>query len=61
MPWVILSGGQLYVVCPPSGELRAISMRNPIQPAVYRYQQEFGECAYQQLLRRLFVELFPED
>lgn len=44
-----------------SGELRAISMRNPIQPAVYRYQQEHGEHAYQQLLRRLFAELFPVD
>lgn len=46
-----------------SGDLHAISisMRNPIQPAVYRFQQEHGERAYQQLLRRLFAELFPED
>jgi hypothetical protein len=46
-----------------SGTLIAasISMRNPIQPAVRRYQQEHGERAYQQLLRRLFAELFPAD
>ena len=44
-----------------SGGLHATSIRNPIQPAVYRYQQEHGERAYQQLLRRLFAELFPED
>lgn len=46
-----------------SGALLAtsISMRNPIQPAVYRYQREQGERAYQQLLRRLFAELFPAD
>ena len=46
-----------------SGALLAtsISMRNPIQPAVYRFQQEHGERAYQQLLRRLFAELFPAD
>ena len=44
-----------------SAELHAISARNPIQPAVYRFQQEHGERAYQQLLRRLFAELFPED
>lgn len=42
-------------------ELHAISARNPIQPAVYRFQQEHGERAYQQLLRRLFAELFPAD
>jgi hypothetical protein len=33
----------------------------PIPPAVYHYQQEHGERAYQQLLRRLFAELFPAD
>jgi hypothetical protein len=42
-------------------ELQATAMRNPIQPAAYRYQQEHGERAYQQLLRRLFAELFPAD
>ncbi len=44
-----------------SAELHAISMRNPIPPAAYGYQQEHGEHAYQQLLRRLFAELFPAD
>ena len=44
-----------------SGGLFATSIRNPIPPAVYRFQQEHGERAYQQLLRRLFAELFPED
>jgi len=44
-----------------SGGLLATSIRNPIPPAVYRFQQEHGERAYQQLLRRLFAELFPED
>jgi hypothetical protein len=44
-----------------SVELHAISTRNPIPPAVYRFQQEHGEHAYQQLLRRLFAELFPAD
>jgi hypothetical protein len=44
-----------------SGALIATTMRNPIQPAVRRYQQEHGEHAYQQLLRRLFAELLPAD
>lgn len=44
-----------------SGGLLATSIHNPIPPAVYRFQQEHGERAYQQLLRRLFAELFPED
>jgi hypothetical protein len=44
-----------------SVELRAISMDNPVRSAVYRYQQEHGERAYQQLLRRLYGELFPAD
>jgi hypothetical protein len=42
-------------------EIHTISMRNPIRPAAYRYAQEHGERAYQQLLRRLFSELFPAD
>jgi hypothetical protein len=44
-----------------SAELRAISTVNPIRPAAYHYQQEHGERAYQQLLRRLFDELFPAE
>jgi hypothetical protein len=31
------------------------------RPFAYRYQQEHGERAYQQLLKRLFAELFPAD
>lgn len=34
---------------------------NPIRPAEQRYVQEHGSQAYQQLLRRLFDELFPPD
>ncbi len=34
---------------------------NPIRPAEERYVQEHGSQAYQQLLRRLFDELFPPD
>jgi len=44
-----------------TAELHAIKNDNPIQPAARRYQQEQGEHAYQQLLRRLFAELFPVD
>jgi hypothetical protein len=44
-----------------SAELHAISTRNPVLPAAYRFQQEHGEHAYQELLRRLFSELFPAD
>jgi hypothetical protein len=32
-----------------------------IRPAVYRYQQEHGDKAYDQLLRRLFDDLFPAE
>lgn len=42
-------------------ELHAIKNDNPIRPAAYHYQQEHGERAYQQLLRRLFDELFPAE
>jgi len=34
---------------------------NSVEPFAYRYQQEHGERSYQQLLRRLFAELFPAD
>lgn len=46
-----------------TGVLSAINSpySNPIRPAVYRYQQEHGEKAYDQLLRRLFDELFPSQ
>jgi len=44
-----------------TAELHAIKNNNPIQPAARRYQREQGEHAYQQLLRRLFAELFPVD
>lgn len=42
-------------------ELHAITTPSPILPAVYRFQREHGEHAYQQLLRRLFAELFPAE
>ncbi len=44
-----------------SGSLHLASQFNSVQPFAYRYQQEHGEHAYQQLLRRLFAELFPAD
>ncbi len=42
-------------------ELHAIKNDNPIRPAAYHYQEHHGERAYQQLLKRLFAELFPAD
>jgi hypothetical protein len=42
-------------------ELHAIKNDNPVRPAAYHYQEQHGERAYQQLLRRLFAELFPAD
>ncbi len=44
-----------------AGGLHASSQFNSVQPFAYRYAQEHGERAYQQLLRRLFAELFPAD
>lgn len=44
-----------------AGVLQATPAVNSIQPFAHRYQQEHGERAYQQLLRRLFAELFPAD
>lgn len=44
-----------------AGSLHAKSEFNSVRPFAYRYQQEHGESAYQQLLRRLFAELFPAD
>jgi hypothetical protein len=41
--------------------LHATSDVNSMQPFAYRYQQAHGERAYQQLLKRLFAELFPAD
>jgi hypothetical protein len=41
--------------------LTVSSAFNSVEPFAYRYQQEHGERAYQQLLRRLFAELFPAD
>jgi len=42
-------------------ELRVVTIQDPIRPAVYRYQQEHGGHAYDQLVRRLFDELFPPE
>ena len=41
------------------GVLHAGVSADPIRPAVYRYRQEHGSHAYNQLVRRLFDELFP--
>jgi hypothetical protein len=42
-------------------QLRAVANQNPVRLAANRYQQEHGEDAYQQLLKRLFNELFPKE
>lgn len=42
-----------------ASELRATIYQNPIMPAAYRYQQEHGSLAYDQLVMRLFNELMP--
>jgi len=34
---------------------------NPVRSAESRYFQEHGSLAYDQLLKRLFDELFPEE
>lgn len=44
-----------------SGILRASTTLDPVRAAAYRYQQEHGTRAYDQLVRRLFDELFPAD
>lgn len=43
------------------GFLRANTTPDPVRAAAYRYQQEHGTRAYDQLVRRLFDELFPAD
>jgi hypothetical protein len=35
--------------------------QNPILPAMFRYQREHGVHAYDQMIRRLFDELFPTE
>ena len=44
-----------------SARLYATSTLNPIWPAANRFQREHGVRAYQQLLHRLFEELFPAE
>src|SRR5437879_13807651 len=34
---------------------------NPLHPAEYRYMREHGQDNFNQLLERLFVELFPSE
>jgi hypothetical protein len=41
--------------------LLANSTSQPVHSAAYRYQQEHGVRAYDQLVRRLFDELFPPE
>ena len=48
------------VICRGRG-LRATSEVNSMRPFAYRYEQAYGERAYQQLLKRLFAELFPAE
>jgi hypothetical protein len=43
------------------GRLRAVADQNPVRLAAMRYQQERGEGAYRNLLKRLFDELFPKE
>jgi len=47
----------------PHGRVRfeAHADANPIRPAEERYLQEHGSLAYDQLLARLFGDLFPPD
>jgi hypothetical protein len=44
-----------------TGSFHATSELISLRPFVYRYQHEHGERAYDQLLRRLFTELFPAN
>jgi len=41
--------------------LEAHACTNPIRPAEQRYLQEHGSLAYEQLIARLFGDLFPPD
>lgn len=41
--------------------LTAHAEENPVQSAERRYLQEHGSLAYDQLLKRLFDELFPAE
>ena len=46
----------------PALSLRAVSQyTDPINPAARRYEQEHGGHAYDQMVRRLFDELFPAE
>jgi len=44
-----------------SSHVSTVSFENPVRPAAYRYQQEHGWRAYDQLVRRLFDELLPAE
>jgi hypothetical protein len=44
-----------------TARLEAHADTNPIRPAEQRYVQEHGSIAYDQLLKRLFDELFPAE
>jgi hypothetical protein len=44
-----------------TGRLEAHADTNPIRPAEQRYVKEHGSMAYNQLLARLFDELFPAN
>jgi len=58
MPPIGRRKATLATITPASG-MRARSYQDPVRPAVLRYQQERGQQAYEQLVRRLFDELFP--
>ena len=44
-----------------TARLEAHTVIDPIRPAEQRYLQEHGSRAYEQLLRRLFDELYPSE
>jgi len=44
-----------------SSQVHVQRYQDPIRPAVSRYRQEHGEQEYDQLVRRLFDELFPAE
>jgi hypothetical protein len=43
------------------GHLEVHSEMNPVRSAERRYLQEHGQSEYDQLLKRLFDELFPAE
>jgi hypothetical protein len=58
------AAGKAHLVASSGGitSTRALSLfQNPVVPAAYRYHQEHGDRAYDQLVMRLFDELMPRQ